>query len=108
MTITLQPIKQRIIDTYIQTWSTGLYSSRRLCTYRRFKTDFTLETYLDNIPNKKHRIALSKFSLDSHTLEIERGRYTNLEREQRKCKFCNTNSIANEYHFYLCAQFILN
>jgi len=54
MTITLQPIKQRIINTYIQTWSTGLYSSRRLCTYRRFKTDFTIETYLDNIPKNNN------------------------------------------------------
>jgi len=84
MAITLQPIKQRIIDTYIQTRSTGLNSSRRLSTYRRFKINFTLETYLDNIPNKKHRIALSKFRLSSHTLEIERGRNTNVEREQNK------------------------
>lgn len=52
MNITLQPIKQRIIDTYIQTWSIGLNTSQRFSTYCRFKTDFTLEAYLDNIPNK--------------------------------------------------------
>ena len=37
----------------------------------------------------------------SHKLEIERGRYNNILRENRKCKMCNGNIIENEYHFLL-------
>ena len=34
-------------------------------------------------------------------LEIERGRYFNIPREERKCKLCHVNSVENEYHFLL-------
>jgi hypothetical protein len=50
---------------------------------------------------KKIKIALSRFRLSSHQLEIERGRYSNIPRDERKCKFCNLNVIENEYHFLL-------
>ena len=39
--------------------------------------------------------------LSSHQLEIERGRYTNIERNDRKCKQCDMNLVENEFHFIL-------
>ena len=38
------------------------------------------EKYLDFISDKKYRVALSKFRLSSHDLEIERGRHVNTNR----------------------------
>jgi hypothetical protein len=34
-------------------------------------------------------------------LQIERGRYENISREQRFCKLCNTGEVENEYHVSL-------
>ena len=34
------------------------------------------------------------------TMEIERGRYTNIDRSNRMCKLCG-ESIEDEYHFLL-------
>ena len=42
---------------------------------------------------------LAKMRLSAHNLEIERGRYLNIERERRLCQVCNANVIENENHF---------
>ena len=34
-------------------------------------------------------------------LNAERGRYVNIERNQRKCVLCVHNDIEDEYHFVL-------
>ena len=41
------------------------------------------------------------FKLSSHKLHIERGRYENVPRDERFCKFCNMSQIESEYHFLL-------
>ena len=100
-------IKQRILDQYYQTWYCNINNSQRLITYSRFKHTFNLEQYLDSIHDKKLKIAMSRFRLSSHRLEIERGRYRNIQRSDRKCKFCTQDAIENEYHFLLaCPQYL--
>ena len=99
-------IKQRIIDIHMQNWYTIINNSRRLSSYCIYKHEFNSEKYLNCIKTNKYRIALSKFRLSSHNLEIETGRHTNIAREDRKCKICNTNAIENEYHFLLvCSKY---
>ena len=39
--------------------------------------------------------------MPSHDLEIERGRYENIQPENRICKLCNGGNIENENHFLL-------
>ena len=94
-------IKMKILDIYKQTWYSSINNSNRLLTYARFKHEFECENYLDFITDKRYRVSLSKFRLSSHDLEIERGRYINLDRNDRFCRFCNGNNIENEYHFLL-------
>ena len=53
------------------------------------------------IQGNKYKIALGQFRISAHHLEIERGRYENIPRTERKCKVCNMNSIESEYHFLL-------
>ena len=53
------------------------------------------------ISNVKLRVALTKFRISAHYLEIERGRYTNTTREDRICKLCKCH-VETEYHFLLC------
>ena len=44
---------------------------------------------------------LCKLRMSSHNLEIERGRYINVPRENRICTNCTSGFIENEYHFAL-------
>ena len=103
----LSQIKQRIFDQYKQSWYVAINNSKRLRSYSRYKHSFELESYLDNINERKFKTALTRFRLSSHHLEIERGRYPNISREERLCKFCNLRSVEDEYHFLLvCPTYI--
>jgi hypothetical protein len=101
MLIDYNSIKQRIIDIYCQTWYTSINNSARLDTYCIFKHEFAYESYLDFIKEHKFRTALTQFRISSHHLEIETGRYQNVDRNERICKNCNAGLIENEYHFML-------
>ena len=101
----LNLIIQRIHDQYIQTWFSELDQSPKLITYRLYKTSFCYEPYLSRINNYNLRFCLSRFRCSSHKLFIEEGRYHNIARELRLCKYCNMNMIENEYHFLLVCPF---
>ena len=100
-TIPFQLIRQRILDTYKQTWYSEINNSSRLQSYSIFKHDFELERYLDLDIDKKYKLALTRFRTSSHKLMIEIGRYDNTPREQRICQFCNMSKVEDEYHFLL-------
>ena len=58
----------------------------------------------------KYRIAISKFRLSNHRLNIELERYNNVPKETRICCFCqqsnNANIIDCEYHaFFNCVKY---
>ena len=53
------------------------------------------------LDNFKHRQAISKMRLSSHKLNIEKGRYTGVPRNDRKYELCNKNDIEDEYHFMI-------
>ena len=38
--------------------------------------------------------------ISDHFLEIEKGRYKNIKREERICQHCNINEIDDEKHFF--------
>ena len=86
---------------YHQSWYTEINNSPRLSCYSRFKHSFIQEKYLSFISDKKYRTALCEFRISAHNLAIERGRYENIPRDDRKCKYCNLNVVESEYHFLL-------
>ena len=94
--------KERVIDVFKQTWFNGVKSKSSLNLFLRYKNDIQFEKYLDILPINK-RAALSRLRLSSHKLLIETGRYSNrrLERNERKCTFCDMNDLEDEYHFVL-------
>ena len=93
--------KMRLIDNFIVELRIGLESSSSMTLYREINHTFELQSYLLQIHNSKQRQALSKLRLSSHGLLIETGRHIGIERQNRKCTFCNTNDIEDEYHFVL-------
>lgn len=71
----------------------------KLRTYKTFKSNFKLETFLTKDLTFEHRKALSKFRCSDHTLLIEVGRHKGLQVEQRLCKMCQLNLVEDEFHF---------
>jgi hypothetical protein len=99
--IQLELIKSRILDNYKQTWYSTINNSSKLDAYSLFKHEFEFEKYLQNIPDGKFKVALTKFRISSHTLRIETGRYENLPQKERLCRYCNMQQIESEFHFLL-------
>ena len=94
-------IKQRIIDNYYQRCYSEINNSPRLSSFCRFKHNFNQEQYLDVLPEKKYRIALCQFRILAHHLAVERSRYENIPRSERKCKVCNMNTTEKRVSFLL-------
>ena len=85
-------------DHFLIEWNDGINSNRNLCDYVYFKMHFGYEMILDILKVRKFRSLYCKFRLSCHYLEINRGRFNNTERENRKCNFFK-NKVENEYHF---------
>ena len=78
----------------------------KLNCYSTFKTTPGTEMYLNEVKSIKHRIALSRFRLSCHKLNIEVGRYTQVPRTERFCPFCPEN-VEDENHFLLsCGAYV--
>ena len=75
--------------------------NRKLVLYKDFKLNCSHESYLDIIKIRTYRHALAQIRTGHHSLEIEKGRYINIPRNQMLCKVCSSN-IEDEYHFVLC------
>ena len=71
-------------------------SSLRTCC--QLKSEFKLDPYLALIKNYKYRNALSRLRVNSHLLEIERGRHTVpiTPIDKRNCSHCSV--IETEFH----------
>ena len=95
-------LKKMIISRYDRTWTLGLTAMSKADTYRSLKPLISFEQYLRLVKNHKHRIALSRLRLSSHSLQIEKGRHRKppLPRLERKCPFC-TDQVENECHFII-------
>jgi hypothetical protein len=72
----------------------------KLLFYAKLKQQFKQETYL-NLTNIKHRNAIRDIRMSTHKLQIETGRYINVQKEHRICKVCQMNKIETEEHFIL-------
>lgn len=97
----LNLFKQRVKDTYIQTWNEQLQNSSRSLFYKEI-ANFEYKAYLDIIKIPKFRKALTRLRLSSHRLEIETGRWSKPHRtpiNERKCPFCN--KLEDEFHFVI-------
>ena len=85
---------------YDRFWSNKISKSSKAISFNNFKTNIALEPHLTLNFNLKHKIALSRFRLSNHALMIEKGRHLKIDKNERKCIFCE-NEIENEEHFLI-------
>ena len=105
---TKNKIKASIKSQYVRNWMSDMHKFPILRMYKTIKCKFGYEQYLSLIKNNKYRIAMSRFRASSHTLEIERGRYTipTTAIENRICCICD--KIEDEKHFLLKCQLYID
>ena len=99
----LSELQLRLSDQYTQRWHGDLSTSRKLRTYRLFKSEFKLEPYL-SLP-RHLRAPLTRLRTSTHSLMIEIGRYhtpSPLPIEDRLCPACN--KVEDEAHFLLACK----
>ena len=65
----------------------------KLRTYKTFKGSFTREPYIDLVRNRNQRAQLSRIRVSSHTLAVERGRWTKpvTPIHERFCDYCSSS-----------------
>ena len=98
-------INSRLQDIFIQSWRQQTSDCNKSCNYNLYKPNFGIEKYLVHLP-WCYRVALTKLRTANHKLPIEKGRYRNLPREERKCSLCDLDRIGDEFHFLLeCKKF---
>lgn len=95
-------IYNSLIDHFKLCWHREKSISSKLSYYHTIKTDFAREHYLHDIINFQNRSSLTKLRISAHDLCIEEGRYNNIPRYQRICKWCmlttKTANVEDEIH----------
>ena len=94
-------IKQRICDVFKQHCYSRTLTTSKGNLYRHLLNEFKLQTYLIKPIDKQHLKEIVKIRISAHKLNIESGRYKNIDRTERICNVCNSNDIEDEYHFIL-------
>ena len=98
----------RVFDNDKQVWSASMSNMPKLRTLVLFKSNLSVENYLLLHIPRRLRVALAKFRVGNHDLEIEKGRYVKVPVDERFCKLCltlNENHIQDEYHVLLKCPF---
>ena len=93
--------KQRVRDSFIQTWNSELAESSMALFFRN-TSDFGFKAYLNIVTVKKFRRALSRLRMSSHRLEVEMGRWkrpVKVAYGERKCRVCGV--LEDEFHFLI-------
>ena len=93
----ISELKGRLTDQYLQKWTEELCNVSKMRTYRSYKSELVMESYL--LPLHL-RTALLRFRISCHQLRIEIGRYLRppLPAQER---ICNDGSIEDEKHCML-------
>ena len=81
-----------------------MINSFKLSFFCKVKNEYKMEEYLSLIKNPTIRRTFSQYRISNHKLQIERGRYENIPREERTCKLCDSGEVENEFHFAVTYQ----
>ena len=82
-------ITENLRNHFIRCWKFEKSNSKKLALfYDKIKQTFGKELYLDHVANPASRYATTKIRISAHDLEIETGRYKNIPRDKRTCKWC--------------------
>ena len=87
-----------------QIWQGEVNSNSACLNYRLMTSQKELQFYLSKLP-QKYSYTLCKFKCGNHKLPIIRGRYNNVNIDDRKCELCQQNDIGDEFHYLFKCDF---
>jgi hypothetical protein len=96
----LKLIEKKLYVNRNRIWNDLLSMKPKLRTYRKFKSDIMVESYIF-IDNRKRRSLIAQIRLGILPLNIETGRFKNQPVEERICQMCENNLVEDEVHFIL-------
>ena len=92
--------KQRMKDNFIS-------ESPKCHLYRYIFDNNVLQFYLDHPVNYMYKPYICKMYISVHNLNIETGRFYDLDGHERVCSMCSLNVVEDEYHHILrCEAYI--
>ena len=97
-------VKESLKNVYIQEWYSLIDNNSIFINYRMLKNEFCEEPYLTKIPSSC-AISLLRFRVTNNYLPVNRLRYQNIPRYDRKCEKCNLNEIGDEFHYLFVCPF---
>ena len=98
--------KQTVTDCSGQEWSSEINSMSKTSLLACIKRTPCQEVYTAVLRQRYLRGAMARLRCGNHSLMIEKGRYDNTPRAERKCLLCESNQIEDEEHFVMyCAHF---
>ena len=93
------------LNVFSQTALAHIQNTNKLSFLKSLKGVYNSEKYLQ-INDFSNRKAITKLRTSNHTLTIEAGRWTNIERENRLCKQCTLHKIEDEIQFlFRCTKY---
>ena len=93
-------LKSEQTDQYYQTFFSYIGKTEKRGFFMHTKEKYEKERYL-NIDNLEIRTALTKLRLSSYKLAVVTGKWHKIKVEDRKCQFCNSNEIEDEFHLLI-------
>ena len=97
--------KKRNTDQYYQTFYNYIDRTEDRGFFMRIKEKYEKERYLE-INNIELRTALSKLRLSSYKLAVVTGKWNKTKLEDRKCQFCKSNEVEDEFHLlFQCSNY---
>jgi hypothetical protein len=89
-------LQEKIKSLYCELWAKRTKENNsKLAFYSSITSQFGFQKYL--LLPREHRQAMTKLRISAHDLEVERGRYAGLPRQQRLCRHCGV--LEDELHF---------
>ena len=86
-------------DQFLQNAISEISDQNKLYLYKNVGQSSKISPHLSFLNTRKKRSLTTKLRLGSLKLEIETGRWTKVNRNERFCKLCSNGSIENEPHF---------
>ena len=84
-------IEKILNNHFVECWEYEKSQSPKLSFYHLHKQKFAREAYLNDTKGFSRRYNTTQLRISAHDLEIERGRYANVPRDERICTWCNTS-----------------
>ena len=98
--------RKRLVDIFRQECSEKFNNCSKGLLYKHVSTEFCLQSYLKKAVDNQYLKDIARIRLSSHRLNVETGRYQNIDRRNRLCTLCNLEDIEDEFHFILkCPHF---